>query len=68
MCSVTPRKRSVGEIFASSTHGCVTYPAVDLGCGFGRLVIFLKYSTNANISGYELDQEAVKMAKKKQGK
>ena len=41
--------------------------AVDLGCGFGRLVIFLKYSTNANISGYELDQEVVKMAKKDKG-
>ena len=38
--------------------------AIDLGCGFGRLVNFLNHSTNANISGYEIDQEVVKIAKK----
>ena len=41
--------------------------AVDLGCGFGRLVNFLRNSTKANISGYEIDKEAVKIGKKEKG-
>ena len=41
--------------------------AVDLGCGFGRLVNFLNDTTEANISGYEIDKEVVKIAKKDKG-
>ena len=41
--------------------------AVDLGCGFGRLVNFLNDSTKAKISGYDIDKEVVKIAKKEKG-